>query len=63
MKLFLGGLIMKAINLDEIRIKNGLSIYELIKSLINESNFSDEDFEYEIPTKKRKYYHRDKYSK
>lgn len=56
---------MKAINLDDIRRKNGISIYELLKSLINENNFSDEDFEYEIPDKRRKIfvYHQDKYSK
>lgn len=59
---------MRAINLDDIRIKDGVSIYDLLKSLINESNFSDEDFEYEIPEKRKKffsysYYQDDKYSK
>jgi len=45
---------MKAVNLETIRSKNGTSTYEIVKSLINESNFTDEDFEYEIPIKKKK---------
>lgn len=44
---------MKAINLDTIRTKNGVSIHKIVKSLINENNFTDEDLEYEIPIKKK----------
>lgn len=47
---------MKAINLETIRIKNGISIYEILKSIINESNFTDEDLEYEIPIKKTNHF-------
>lgn len=59
---------MQAINLDTIRTNNGFSIYEVLKSIINESNFTDEDVEYEIPARKRqtffqrRYYYRE-YSK
>lgn len=44
---------MQAINLDTVRTNNGISIYEVLKSIINESNFTDEDLEYEIPIKKK----------
>lgn len=51
---------MQAINLDTVRITNGISIYEILKSIVNESNFTDEDLEYEIPTRKKPtfYWHR-----
>lgn len=59
---------MKATNLETIRIKNGISICEILKSIVNENNFTDEDIECEIPTDKkqtffqRRYYYQE-YSK
>lgn len=59
---------MKATNPETIRTKNGVSIHKIVKSLINENNFTDEDWEYEIPIKKKKPFfysnrYRDIYSK
>lgn len=44
---------MKAINLENMRTNNGISVYEIVKSLANEDNFTDEDWEYEIPARKK----------
>ncbi len=57
---------MKAINNLEIlqKKKNGICLYQIFKSLVNENNYTDEDFEYEIPYKRKSFAkYRGKYSK
>lgn len=43
---------MKSINFEDIRTIKGISIYQVLKSLANEQNYTDEDFEFDIPKKK-----------
>lgn len=54
---------MKAINLDDIRIKNGTSIYSILKSLKYADDFSDKDYDIDdlnngFYSKKAVYYYR-----
>lgn len=47
---------MKKVDLElDFRRKNGISIYTILKSIMNENNFSDEDFEFRFPEKKKNF--------
>lgn len=52
---------MKKLNLDDIRFINGISIRNVLKDLVNESNYSDEDYDFEIPKKPFQYYSKKQY--